>query len=83
MSRSSKRSLAETPQGVAPKAGLFVLSIVSLRVGGGKSAYLATDRQIYSRRVKKLEGPLQKATLVPVESTSENKISDHTCCGRE
>ena len=46
-------------------------STVSLRVGGGKSAYLATDRQIYSRRVKKLEGPLQKATLVPVVSTSE------------
>ena len=40
VSRSFKWSLAVTPQGVSPKAGLSLKSIVSLRLGGGKSAYL-------------------------------------------
>ena len=38
VSRYSKSSLVVTPQGVAPKAGLFLQSVVALRLGGSKSA---------------------------------------------
>ena len=71
MSRSFENSLAVTPQGVTPKAGLSLKSTVSLRLGGGKSACPSNRVGRFTHaRYKKLEGPLQKAALVPIVSTS-------------
>ena len=45
---------------------------VSLRLGGGESAYLSNRVGRFTHaRYKKLEGPLQKAALVPIVYTSE------------
>ena len=75
VSRSSEKSLAVTPQGVSPKAGLSLKSVVSLRLGGGESAYLSNRVGRFTHaRYKKLEGPLQKVALVPIVYTSESVI---------
>ena len=72
MSRSSEKSLAVTPQGVPPKAGLALKSTVSLRLGGSESACPSNRLGRFTHaRYKKLEGPLQKAALVPIVYTSE------------